>query len=70
MIDLWYYTFDQTLSMNNHTVHFGLQVIMCQLRFTFAKKYIPLVSDVDNGGGYAYFGAEVIWYICTFSIIL
>ena len=27
---------------------------MCQFRFTFAEQYIPLVSDVDNGGGYAY----------------
>lgn len=42
-----------------HKVSYGLGVMMCQHRFISYNKWIILVEDVDNRGGYAYVGARV-----------
>ena len=38
-------------------------VVICQYRFTAAKKCTVLTSDVDNGGVYACVEAKGIWEI-------
>lgn len=44
----------------NPKINYELRVIMCQCRFILHKKYAILVTDVDNGGGYACVGVEDI----------
>ena len=37
----------------NSNVNYGLWVMMvCQCRFISCNKCIPLVGDIDNGGGH------------------
>ena len=52
---------------------FGV-IMMCQCSFILGKKYIIVMSDVDNRGGYACVGAEVIWetsvFCCEPKIVL
>lgn len=38
-------------------------IIMCQCHFMFGKKCTMLLSDADNGGGYACGGAGSKWEI-------
>ena len=55
----------------NPKVNYGLWVIMMyQCRFIFGNKCTILVSDVDNGEGYAYMGAGVIWESSVASLNL
>ena len=58
---LEYRTSRVTSNVNN-----GLSVVMmCQCRFILGNKHDILVSDVDNGRGYA-----CIWEISIFSVFL
>lgn len=52
----------------NPKVNYGVWVIMvCQCRFTVGNKCTTLVSDTDNGKGYACVGAEDTWEISAFG---
>lgn len=62
MLEWWIYVAIQlsrstectTLRMNSK-VKYGLRVIMmCQHRFINCSKYIIIVGNVNNGGGYVY----------------
>lgn len=53
----------------NHKVSYGLGVMMmCQCRFISHNKWIVLVEDVDNRGGYACVGARVVGNFLFFMI--
>ena len=74
ILELWIYVIThlskstECITRVNPYVNSGLWVIMiCQGRFMNCNKCIPLVGDVDNGGGYVSVEAQRIWEICRAS---
>ena len=67
-MDVYLYTFDQTLRVNTK-VNYGLwMIMMCQCGFILDNKCISLMSNIDPGEGYTCVGAGVYIYIWKSSV--
>ena len=51
----------------NSKVNYGLWVIMMYKVGSTLVTNVPLLSGVDNGGGYAWVGAGSVWEISVSS---